>query len=119
MKHLARYLINEPEVRIEFGCAESSAGPTAATRLTATRAGLCNAVVWWFDLHLDEETTISAAPGCAVRTWKQNVTYLGTPLTLERGDGLEVTLLNDGDDNLHVMGVERVQGSRKKENYAR
>ena len=106
-------------VRIEFGCAESSAGPTAATRLTATRAGLCNAVVWWFDLHLDEETTISAAPGCAVRTWKQNVTYLGTPLTLERGDGLEVTLLNDGDDNLHVMGVERVQGSRKKENYAR
>ena len=34
----------------------------------------------------DEETTLSVAPGSPVRTWKQNVSYLPSPVQLQRGE---------------------------------
>ena len=79
--------------------------------LPALRRGRCNAIAWWFDLELDEETTLSVAPGSAVRTWKQNLSFLLEPLTVARGDAIEALVWTSGDDQVSATagkpGVQR------------
>eukprot|EP00966_Prymnesium_polylepis_P070265 1633462-Prymnesium_polylepis.1 len=89
-------------MRFDFARLADSLGGEVTLRLNAVRRGACNAVAWWFDLHLDEHSTLSCAPGATVRTWKQNLFYLGAPLAVERGTEVEVLVRNQGDDNIHV-----------------
>ena len=72
--------------------------------LPVTRRGKCNAILWWFDLHLDDEITIPAGPGAQVRTWKQNVCHIHPPVRVRRGESLEALLWTTGDDQIHVAG---------------
>jgi len=97
-------------LRIDFGAPAgqgAAAGAEAAVVLGVTRRGKCNAIVWWFDLHLDEMETLSVAPGSAVRTWKQNVHYLPSPIAVEKGDVIDAAILNHNDDNLHVTRADK------------
>jgi len=91
-------------LKIQFGApaTDTSAAGESSVALAVVRRGVCNAIVWWFDLHLDEVETLSVAPGSVVRTWKQNVHYLTKPLTVERGDVIDAATLNHQDDNLHI-----------------
>ena len=82
-------------------------------QLPITRKGNCNAIVWWFDLHLDEETTLTVGPGASVRTWKQNVFHIqggGTPV--KRGDTVEALVWCENDDQIHVVGGLAKEGSK-------
>ena len=72
--------------------------------LPVVKKGRCNAIVWWFDLHLDAETTISVGPGAAVRTWKQNVSHIEPCVPVKRGDTIEALLWTSKDDQIHAIG---------------
>jgi len=73
-------------------------------KLPVLRRGRCNAIVWWFDLELDEETLLTAGPGATVRTWKQNFFHLPAPLAVAKGDIVEALVWTQGDDQIHVYG---------------
>lgn len=79
-------------------------------RLPVVRNGKCNAIVWWFDLTLDDETTLAAGPGASVRTWKQNIAHVtseeGDPcgLKVRRGEELEALVCCTNDDQINVQG---------------
>ncbi len=45
-----------------FDGRERGGGRHALLRMRATRPGKLNAIAFWFDLHLDGETTITTAP---------------------------------------------------------
>ena len=89
-------------MRFDFGNLSDQVGGEVKLTLSALRRGTCNAVAWWFDLHLDEENTLSCAPGATVRTWKQNIVYLLEPLSVDCGTNVEVLVRNSKDDNVHV-----------------
>ncbi|KAL1515386.1 hypothetical protein AB1Y20_002014 [Prymnesium parvum] len=89
-------------MRYEFGALADEKGGEAKLTLPALRRGECNAVAWWFDLHLDEQQELSCAPGSPVRTWKQNISYLPTPIPVEAGTEMEVLVVNRSDDCIHV-----------------
>ena len=97
--------------RLEFGIA-AALPKESMFRLTASHGGRCNAVAWWFDLELYEDIILSAAPGCSLRTWKQNIQYLDVPLVLKRGDQVELKLLNHEDDQLHIECVRHITDGR-------
>jgi len=90
-------------VRYDFGALGETSNQESRVVLSAQRRGRCNAVAWWFELELGEATTLRAAPGCAVRTWKQNVSYLPEPIEVEPGTQIEVMLFNHNDDQLHCL----------------
>ena len=66
---------------------------TGSAKLTAAGPGF-----------LFGRSTLSVAPGAAVRTWKQNVSHLAAPFEVQRGSRVEVLLYNDGDNQVQVAG---------------
>ena len=90
-------------MRYDFASLGQTSNAYVKLQLTAERKGRCNAVAWWFDLELDEMTTLDVGPDSAVRTWKQNLTYLADPLALEVGSQVEVLVQNHNDDQLHCF----------------
>lgn len=75
--------LTKPKRVAEFffdGSARSS-GQEGALRLEVVEEGELNAVVFWFDLHLDEEATITTAPfgfGNGGELWAESVRQLDT-----------------------------------------
>lgn len=63
-----------------------------------TEEGTFNAIAFWFDLELDEETTLTTNPfaehGEKGATWQQAVQYV-EELTLKPGDSLKVVASHD------------------------
>jgi hypothetical protein len=63
-----------------------------------TEEGTFNAIAFWFDLELDEETTLTTNPfaehGEKGATWQQAVQYV-EELTLKPGDSLKVVAAHD------------------------
>ncbi|KAK9863045.1 hypothetical protein WJX84_000363 [Apatococcus fuscideae] len=58
-------------------------------------AGICNAIAFWFELHLDNETTLTTSPySDKGGTWQQAVQWLGER-QVEAGDMLRVTASHD------------------------
>ena len=78
-------------------------GRRVRLQLPVQRRGRCNAIAWWFDLQLDEHTTLSAAPGAPVRTWKQNLSHLPEPIDVREGDVVEALVWTHGDDQINVV----------------
>ena len=72
--------------------------------LPITKRGTCNAILWWFDLHLDDELTLPAGPGASVRTWKQNVAHVEPGIKVKKGDVIEALVWTQRDDQIHVAG---------------
>lgn len=64
---------------------------------TAERDGIANAIAFWFDLHLDADTTLSTSPHGAEgsgSTWQQSVQYI-EELRVEEGAVLPVYASHD------------------------
>lgn len=59
-----------------------------------TRGGECHAVVFWFDMQLDEEISISNEPGSTTH-WEQAVQCLERGLTVEAGDVVQLGAEHD------------------------
>lgn len=60
-----------------------------------TAPGVCNAVAMWFDLHLDEETTLSTCPYVDKGpTWQQAVQWL-PEVRVAPGERLAITARHD------------------------
>lgn len=73
-------------------------------QLPVIKTGRCNAILWWFDLHLDAETTLCAGPGASVRTWKQNVAHIEPCVSVKKGEVIEALLWTSREDQIHVAG---------------
>ena len=82
----------------------SPSGRRVRLQLPVLRRGRCNAIAWWFDLQLDEQTFLSAGPGSPVRTWKQNLSHLMEPIDVRQGDVVEALVWTEGDDQINVVG---------------
>eukprot|EP00887_Chlorella_sp_A99_P004798 scaffold4.g4798.t1 len=68
----------------------------AVLDVTFTQAGVVNAVAMWFDLHLDEETSLSTSPyrGDKGPTWQQAVQWVDE-LAVEPGARLQIVAKHD------------------------
>ena len=59
-------------------------------RLTTVAAGQCNAVCFWFDLHLDEESSFSTGPE-EETCWNQALFFFpGLALEVDAGTEIEI-----------------------------
>lgn len=67
-----------------------------ALDVAVTAAGVFNAVVFWFELHLDDTTSVSTSPhdGTKGQTWQQAVQYL-EEVTVAPGDVLPLVASHD------------------------
>lgn len=60
----------------------------------AARAGTCHAAIFWFDMQLDEEISISNEPGSTTH-WEQAIQCLEQEVAVAAGDVLEVEARHD------------------------
>ncbi|WP_448203052.1 tetratricopeptide repeat protein [Azospirillum sp. sgz302134] len=67
-------------------------GPVGAGTFQTTVAGTVQAIAFWYDLHLDEEITVSTGPDGECRHWLQAVQFLERPVTVAEGDRLSVRM---------------------------
>lgn len=63
-------------------------------RVPVVRDGACHAVVFWFDMHLDEEISITNEPGSTTH-WEQAVQCLESGRRVRAGEVLEVEAEHD------------------------
>ncbi len=73
--------------RIDFA-APPAAEVTRALTAAACATGTGHAVVFWYDLHLDQETTLSTGPGAPQGHWGQSIRFLDRHLAVTAGDSL-------------------------------
>ncbi|KAK3268304.1 hypothetical protein CYMTET_23176 [Cymbomonas tetramitiformis] len=80
----------------EFGDVEANVAPLAhAVEFDITQDGIFNAIAFWFELQIDEETTLSTSPyGKKGPTWTQAVQYF-EELQVARNSALPVTAKHD------------------------
>jgi len=57
-----------------------------ALEVTASAVGEAHAVAYWFELHLDDETTLSTAPGGDLDHWQQAVQFFDQGRNVVPGD---------------------------------
>jgi type II protein arginine methyltransferase len=58
-------------------------------------SGMCHAVAFWFDLYLNEATTISNAPSNSQTHWKQAIQCLPRPIELKAGTPVQLSVKQD------------------------
>jgi type II protein arginine methyltransferase len=63
--------------------------------IVARESGLCHAVAYWFDLYLNETTTISNAPGNRQTHWKQAIQCLPCPIEIQAGEPVRLCVKQD------------------------
>ena len=54
--------------------------------LPITKSGICNAVAFWFHLHLDDEIVIKTAPEANSTAWQQAVVFFDSEIEVKTGD---------------------------------
>lgn len=62
--------------------------------IPVTRGGACHAVVFWFDMQLDEEVSISNEPGSTTH-WEQAIQCLPDEVTVQAGEVLQLEATHD------------------------
>lgn len=60
--------------------------------IVANSTGSCHAIAFWFDLYLDDTTTISNAPHNPKTHWKQAIQCLPAPVALNAGQPAKLTV---------------------------
>jgi len=68
--------------------------------ITATRAGTCHGICFWFDLILDAETTYRSESRSRTNHWKQAIHFFPEPVAVQEGDRLDVAA---GYDNTRIF----------------
>ncbi len=71
-------------------CTQVPLPPTATLPLPVIAAGQLDAIVTWFDLHLDKTTSVSTAPSWDT-SWEQAVFPVQRGLTVQDGDTIVVS----------------------------
>lgn len=65
----------------------------APLEISITEDGMAQAIVFWFDLYLDEEIMVSSKPNGALEHWGQALFCFPNPRAVKTEDKLRVTLL--------------------------
>lgn len=52
--------------------------------------GCCNAVAFWYDLHLDDEIIINTGPESKITAWEQAVVFFDRPYPVKKGMTLPI-----------------------------
>ncbi len=60
--------------------------------LPIEKTGICHALAFWYDLHLDEDTTISTLAPVGTNHWKQAVHFFPRDYPLTAGDVVQLTV---------------------------
>ena len=60
--------------------------------MSRNTSGEAYAVVFWFDLHLDETISVSSAPGGNLSHWDQAVQFLAQGRMVTAGELLPMTI---------------------------
>lgn len=60
-----------------------------------TQDGYCNAVAFWYDLWLDEETVINTGPESELTAWCQAVNFFDQEIPVKKGSVLPITGQHD------------------------
>lgn len=68
--------------------------------ITASRAGTCHGVSFWFDLMLDDDVTYRSESRSRTNHWKQAIHFFPEPVAVEEGDRLDVAA---GYDNTRIF----------------
>ncbi|MBI3556572.1 MAG: 50S ribosomal protein L11 methyltransferase [Deltaproteobacteria bacterium] len=99
--HLDRYNYRALTARntfFDFEFNRSQNDASAPLEFEVQHAGLCHAVVYWFELRLDKETTIDTGPHLKPRSsWEQAVYCLDKPVQLTPGKPFKVMAHHDSD----------------------
>lgn len=79
-----------------FDFYEDAENESIEINFEVTQSGLCHAVVYWYELQLDQETIISTAPHLPqLSCWKQAVQLLAQPRKLVKGETLKLVAHHD------------------------
>ena len=62
--------------------------------VVATRGGVCHAIIFWFDMQLDDEISITNEPGSTTH-WEQAIQSIEDEVAVQRGDVLEIGVEHD------------------------
>ena len=60
-------------------------------QIPAIADGICNAIAFWYHLHLDAETLISTAPESNITAWDQAIIFLEQDFPIEKGQILPIS----------------------------
>lgn len=63
--------------------------------ITATSAGICHGIAFWFDLVMDEDIVYSSASSTRTNHWKQAAEFFPQPIAVQPGDRLMVIAAYD------------------------
>ena len=67
-------------------------GPVGSARLSIAADGALHAIAFWFELHIDDNTVLSTAPGSESRHWQQALQFLTSDQPVRVGDAVEARL---------------------------
>ena len=67
-------------------------GPVGSARLPIAADGALHAIAFWFELHIDDRTVLSTAPGAESRHWQQALQFLTGDRPVRAGDVVEARL---------------------------
>ncbi|CAO3446251.1 tetratricopeptide repeat protein [Azospirillum largimobile] len=67
-------------------------GPVGSVRLPIAADGALHAIAFWFELHIDDHTMLSTAPGSESRHWQQALQFLTIDRRFRAGDMVEARL---------------------------
>ena len=98
----------------DFDFRQAQSDAAVPVEFKAQHAGICHAVAYWFELRLDEKTTIDTGPGPSTprservatqaapgvsphSSWEQAVYCFETSVPLKVGDTLKLTAHHDSD----------------------
>ncbi len=65
---------------------EARPGEDGTVEVTVTENGQVQAVAFWFELHLDDEITLSSGPGGELSHWGQAIQFFDCDHGVEKGD---------------------------------
>ncbi|MBP2297812.1 tetratricopeptide repeat protein [Azospirillum picis] len=67
-------------------------GPVGSAGLPISADGALHAIAFWFELHIDDRTVLSTAPGADSRHWQQAVQFLDCGRQVAAGETVEAGL---------------------------
>lgn len=86
-------------------CADLKEVDSHVLTVTASAAGICHGVAFWFDLEMDEHTRYHSASLNRTNHWKQAMHFFDQSIAVQSGDVL--TLIAGYDNTRIVFAVKR------------
>jgi SAM-dependent methyltransferase len=82
----------------DFDFYKDSENESVEIEFEVTESGMCHAVVYWYELQLDQETIISTAPHLPqLSCWKQAVQLLSKPISFTKGETFKLVAHHDDE----------------------